>query len=170
MSAFISKLKNWWWYNKLYLLIGIAAVAVLIYCFVPSKTAENPDYYVAVVTELPLREEQYSAVSERLAALGEDVNGDGEVSVHVKAYGVDLENPSPIGANENFQLVAALDADLVGKVSGLFILDDPELFQQVTNNALDGSFVPFQDGLAAAVRHDADAEYFRLLEALSTTK
>ena len=166
MSGFISKLKNWWWYNKLYLLIGIAAVAVLIYCFVPSKTAENPDYYVAVVTELPLREEQYSAVSERLAALGEDVNGDGEVSVHVKAYGVDLENPSPIGANENFQLVAALDADLVGKVSGLFILDEPEVFQRVTNNVLDGNFVPFQDGLTAGIRKDAGPAYAQLLKAL----
>ena len=166
MNDFIPKLKNWWWYNKLYVLIGIAAVSVLVYCFVPSKKAENPDYHVAVVTRQALREEDYSAIADRLSALGDDLNGDGEVYVHLKAYGVDLENPSPIGANENFQLVAALDADLVGKVSGLFILDEPEVFQRVTNNVLDGNFVPFQDGLTAGIRRDAGPAYAQLLKAL----
>lgn len=170
MNDFIPKLKNWWWYNKLYVLIGIAAAGVLVYCFVPSKKAENPDYHVAVVTKQALREEEYSAIAEYLSALGEDVNRDGEVSVHIKAYGVDLENPRPSGANENFQLVAGLDADLVGKVSGLFILDEPEVFQRVTNNALDESFVPLQDGLVAGVRQGAEDVYRRLLDALSATK
>lgn len=166
MSEFLSKLKNWWWYNKLHVLIALAAVGVLVYCFVPSKNEINPDYNVAVVTKLPLREEEYSAVVDRLTALGEDVNGDGEVSVHVKAYGVDLENPTPTGANENYQLVAALDADLVGKVSGLFILDAPELFQRVTDGALGDSMLPFGDGLYAAVRKDADGIYTGLFERL----
>jgi len=168
MGNFIPKLKNWWWYNKLYVLIAVAAVAVLIYCFVPSKKAENPDYHVAVVTKLPLPEEEYSAIADYLSALGEDVNEDGEVSVHVKAYGVDLENPTPTGANDNFQLVAGLDADLVGKVSGLFILDEPEVFQRVTNGILDDNFLPFQDGLVAGVRNDAGDEYVDLLSKLTT--
>jgi len=170
MNDFIPKLKNWWWYNKLYVLIALAAVAVLVYCFVPSKKAENPDYHVAVVTKQALREEEYSAIADYLSALGEDVNRDGEVSVHIKAYGVDLENPRPSGANENFQLVAGLDADLVGKVSGLFILDEPELFQRVTNNVLDEKLVPFQDGLTAGIRKDAGPAYAQLLKALSAAE
>lgn len=170
MDSLFSKLKNWWWYNKLHVLIGLAAVAVLIYCFAPSKNAVKPDYNVAVLTKLPLREEDYSAIADRLTALGEDVNGDGEVSVHLEAYGVDLENPTPTGANENYQLVAGLDADLVGKVSELFVLDTPELFQRVSNGVLDENFVPFQEGLVAAVRKDAAPAYFQLLEALSPVK
>ena len=170
MSDFLSKVRNWWWYNKLYVLIGLAAVAVLVYSFSPAQNVKKADYQVAVLTALPLPEEEYRAIEDYLSALGEDLNGDGEVSIHLKSYGVDLENPVPSGANESFQLVAGLDADLVGKVSGLFILDEPEVFQRVTNNVLAENFVPFQDGLTAGVRKDASPAYARLLDALSATK
>lgn len=167
MKNFLPKLKNWWWYNKLFVLIGAAAIAVLIYCFMPSKNQENPDYHVAVVTKLPLREEEMTALEERLEAHGRDVNGDGEVLVKLHSYAVDLADKSPNAGSSNYQTVAALDADLVGKVSGLFILEDPETFRQVSNDILSGAAVAFDERLSIALREGADDAYTELFESLT---
>lgn len=167
MKDFLPKIKNWWWYNKLWVLAAAAAVAVLVYCFVPSKNQENPDYHVAVVTNLPLREEEKTELELRLEAWGEDVNGDGGVAVMLHTYAVDLADPGPNAGNDNYQVVASLDADIVGNVSGIFLLEDPEIFQQVTNSLLREEIITFDERLSIGLREDANPIYNDFLEKLT---
>lgn len=123
-------LKTWWWYHKTHVLIGAAALAVVLYAVVPGLLAAKPDYCLAIVSKSYVSDETREAVRKQLQPLLPDRNGDGQVLLEVYYYGADLS-----GATEgslNYAEAAKLDADLVGKVSGFFLLDDADGFQRNT--------------------------------------
>lgn len=160
----LSKLKNFWFYYKTHLLIALAVLAVICYLSVPSASTPEPDYHIGIVNTVPLTEETLSGIEAAFTAAGKDVNGDGEILVQLHPYFVDLADNSPNAGVDNAQTIAALDADLVGTVSGIFLLEDPEAFQAAANNLLEQPFVPWQEGLSLALRSDADTEYIQLFE------
>lgn len=126
------KLANWFYYNKLWVLVA----AVILY--VAGSMIWNalgigqvkPDYAVAYVGRLRLPEDCAAALEQGLASLGEDVNGDGVVKVTLSQYIIadseNLENATYAYAGE----MAAL-ADITEGVSTLFLLEDPEGFQNL---------------------------------------
>lgn len=126
------RLKNWWWYNKTYVLLGVLVIAALVYMFSDTGGAE-PDYEVGLVTSVPREEEELQRLESRLIPYAKDRNGDGEIVVSITPYYAEL------GAEDNgsnYMMIAALDADLVGCESGLFLLEDPEIFQKTTRALL----------------------------------
>ncbi|MBQ9166217.1 MAG: hypothetical protein IJX71_04755 [Oscillospiraceae bacterium] len=127
------RLKNWWDYNKVYVLLVVLILAALIYMYAGSANAVEPDYQVGLVTSVQREEEELGRLEERLVPYGKDRNADGEVVVSVVPYYAQL------GAEDggaNYMVIAALDADLVGCESGLFLLEDPEAFQEATGMLL----------------------------------
>lgn len=165
MEKFIPKLKNWWWYNKRFVLIALVAAGMFAYAVKPSGESE-PDYSVGLITDVPRPAEERQALEDALRALGEDVNGDGEVIVRVSAYGVKLGDESPNAGYNNYEVVAKLDFDLVAGSSGMFFLEDPETFQRVTNGCLTEPFAALSafPELSASCRADAPDHYAALLE------
>lgn len=123
-------LKTWWWYHKTHVLIGAAALAVVLYALLPGLLAAKPDYCLAIVSRAYVSDETREAVRERLQPLLPDRNGDGQVLLEVYTYGADLSGQTE--GSLNYAEAARLDADLVGKVSGFFLLDDAEGFQRNT--------------------------------------
>lgn len=85
-----AKAANWWHYHwKIVLAAGAAAALVLCFFYdVFWHRAPEPDYQLAVVGGM-LTENQIEALEARLAACGEDANGDGQVLVQVNNYDVD---------------------------------------------------------------------------------
>lgn len=163
----LSKLKNFWFYHKWHLLIGLAVLAVIGYLSMQSAHTAEPDYHIGIVKAVPLSEEALSALEATFTAAGEDVNGDGVVLVQLHPYFVDLADDSPNAGVTNAQTVAALDADLIGKVSGIFLLENIEDFQRITNNMLSNTVVPFGDGLYLTLRRDAGDACIDLVKNLS---
>ena len=84
--------------------------------------------------------------------------------VHLHIYAVDLESGDAASGYDRFEIIAALDADLVGTVSGIFLLEDPDAFQTASNGLLAQPFVPWQEGLSLALRSDAGTKYLQLFE------
>lgn len=165
MKNLILKLKNFWWYHKVHVLIGLVAAAILIYCVAPSREPK-PDYHIGLVSDLPCTEEYLAEAEMRLSAAAEDINGDGQILVRLHPFTVDFDSADPNAGYNNYEKVAALDADLSGKVSGLYLLEDPAAFQNATHGLMSQPFASFDEAFTMAVRKDAPEEYLRLFENL----
>ncbi|MCD7928539.1 MAG: hypothetical protein LUF86_00065 [Clostridiales bacterium] len=124
------RLRNWWWYHRFHLLIALLVLLLLGYFAWQDAGVDDQDYHVAWVgiTQLPLQEAD--ALAQRLAAFGEDENGDGQVVVQIHQYCIDL---SSNGEGQSGQEVLAayngLETDFSVYQSGIFLLEDPESFQ-----------------------------------------
>lgn len=169
----VKTLQNFWYYHKVPLIIILAVLAAGIYLLSQRGETVSSDYDLAIVSPRGCSDEQLSQIRNVLEQAGTDQNGDGAVTVNVHVYhfalGADGQDMNEIGK---------LDADLVGKLSGIFFTDDPEAFEASTNGigkAADAVSVSditrFSgcgiDDLYLLIRGEADQKYTALLSALS---
>lgn len=160
----MDKLQNFWFYYKKHLLIALAVMLILGYLAVQKAVTPQVDYHIGLVRAVPCTEEELDALTARFTAAGEDRNGDGQVLVQIHTFFVDLSDDSPNTGVDNAQTVSALDADLIGNVSGIFLLEDVVTFQEITNDILESVTPSFDQGLYLALRKDADTAYKILAE------
>ena len=116
--------QNWWQYHKWYVLIGVAVVLIGADWGWNILTRVTPDYQIAYVGSVPLSEGDGASWETQLAAFGTDCNGDGKVVVQLKQYLSSYED-AMYNAAANVRLLADLD----GRESYFFLLEDPEKFQ-----------------------------------------
>ena len=166
--------KTWWWYHKIHVLIAASAIAVILYSILPGIFAVKPDYSVALITTEGIPEETMAALRERFEQVADDANGDGAIFVDVVHYGADLTGETE--GTVNYLEASRLDADLVGKVSSVFLLDHPDGFRANTaveieeeNLCAELAFfkgISLPEGMAVTIRTDSDAKtlYDRILE------
>lgn len=139
------KRKNWWYYNKWY--VAAAGVLVLILAGtmwdILQKKANEPDYQVAYVGEQRLPDDTVSAIEACFAGLAPDRNGDGKTLVLVRQYVSSPDGDPSAVAAAGIQLMA----DIMEHESFLFLLEDPESFQQNYHalSRLDGSLPEEED-------------------------
>lgn len=166
MKDWIVKLNNFWFYYKKHLLIGFLAVLAAGYLAIQHVGSPEPDYHIALVQSIPCTEAYLQELEDIFASLGKDVNGDGTVLVQIHTYYADLADESENAGVNNAQTVAALDADLVGGVSSIFLLENAEVFFSIVNQEFTDA-VPFGDGLLLTVRADAAEVYHTLANAVN---
>lgn len=168
------KIQNFWYYYKVPVIIVIVIAAVGVYLLTQQQTVHN-DYDAAIVSPAGCSEEQLTQLQSILEAAGADQDGDGAVTAAVHVYRFALGE-----AGQDSEAVAGLDADLVGKVSGLFFVDSPEKFEEATNgigraaDARPVNELPVLsdcgfDDLYMLVRNGADDKYHALLNTLIQT-
>lgn len=141
------KRKNWWYYHKWHVLIGVVLAIIggnLIYSALGIGQV-RPDYRFAYVGASALPEDTAAALEAGLASLGEDVNGDGQVAVSLRQYPLYSADPQTVMAAQ-----IQLTADLAEGESYFFLLEDPERFQRDYHSLcrLDGSLPEEDDGSA----------------------
>ena len=121
------KRKNWWYYHKWHLVIGIVLVlaGVSVLRQVLGIGRVEPDFQIAYVGAYSLPDDTAAALEACFSALGTDQNGDGQVVVSLRQY--PLYNTD---AESAFAAQIQLMADLNQCGSAFFLLDDPERFQQ----------------------------------------
>ena len=78
------KLENLWYHHKWLILGGIFLVAVLVVMVTQLFTRNTPDYRVLLLTERAYTTQEVDALELLLAPYGEDLDGDGQVEVHVQ--------------------------------------------------------------------------------------
>ena len=133
------KRKNWWHYHKWHVVIGVVLVGigVSLLCNALGIGKVRPDYQVAYVGENALPDDTAAAIEAAFAALGEDQDGDGRVTVRLNQY------TSADGMDAQMAMAAqvTLMADIMNRDSYFFLLEDPDLFQAnyQTLQRLDGS-------------------------------
>lgn len=157
--------QNWWHYHKWHVLT--AAVVLLIGAdwayHVLTRTV--PDYQIAYVGSAPLDERDKTSWETQMAALGVDCNGDGKVIVQMNQY-LSTPEDAMYTAASNVKLLADLD----GRESYFFLLEDPEKFQ-ADYEILQEDWLPVENGLYLARREfweDRTAEHMEECDALWT--
>lgn len=137
------KFSNFVYYYKWWMLAGLFAL-ILVGSFIRDLvTVVRPDYQVAVITAAPLSQAASTQLETALTALGEDLNGDGQVVVRLNSYSFGTETTSYADSIK-------LMADFTAFESHFILTDDPEGFQaayQLLANA-DGS-APAEDDYSA---------------------
>lgn len=122
--------KNWLHYHWLYLIIAAVALWVGISWLGNAlHWGETlPDYQIAYVGKSALPEDTAHAIEAAFAQYGEDLNGDGIVSVKLNQYvsdTEDVENASTYALAAQMQFLADMNAE----ESYFLLLDDPAHFQ-----------------------------------------
>ena len=120
---------NWWYYN--WGIVAVAAMVIVGVAYVAHGllTTVDPDYTVAVVTAEALPDEAVQHLQTALADYAEDANGDGAVVVQVNNY---TWSADAALTDMNGQMAGAtqMNTDLSSGESKIWILDDPEGFEQ----------------------------------------
>ena len=118
-------------------------------------------------------EEHLAKITNVIRKAGKDQNSDGSVEVKISVYRFSM------GKDGQDQIeIMKLDADLVGKESGIFFTEDPDQFEASTNgigkaaDAVPVSRIPLLadcglDDLYLLPRTDADDKYSLLLSSLT---
>ena len=158
------KLQNIWFYYKKHILIGLAVVLVLAYLGIQKLGTEKPDYHIGLVRAEALSAEEMNDLNAAFTAAGQDLNGDGQILVQFHTYYADLADNSENAGVNNAEAVQGLDADLIGKMSGIFLLEDVDTFQMLTNGVLSDTVIPMDYGLFLTIRKDASSAYTDLIE------
>ncbi len=164
MEAVCAKLKNFWYYYKIPVGIGVLVLLVGLYLGLQSAGQPEADYHIGLVGVTPRSDAQLAVLTDGFAVAGQDLNGDGQVLVQLHTYFVDLADDSPNAGVANADKVAALDADLIGKVSGIFLTEAPEVLNTVTNGLFAEDYLLYEDGLYLCIRKDASEAYQILLD------
>ena len=118
------KRKNWWHYHKWHVVIGAVLLAILGSMVWNTLQRVMPDYQIAYVGTAALPDDTAAAVENGIAALGEDLNGDGRVVVRLVQY----TSSGEIDAQAAMAAEVRLMADMTACESYFFLLEDPEKF------------------------------------------
>ncbi len=120
---------NWWYYN--WGIVAVAAMVVVGVAYVAHGllTTVDPDYTVAVVTAEALPGEAVQNLQTALEAYADDANGDRAVIVQVNNYTWSA-NASLTDMNGQMAGATQMNTDLANGESKIWILDDPEGFEQ----------------------------------------
>lgn len=120
---------NWWYYH--WGIVAVAAVLAIsvVYAAHGLLTTVDPDYTVAVVTAEALPDEAVQRLQSALEQYADDANGDGAVVVQVNNYTWSA-NASLTDMNGQMAGAARMNTDLAGGESKIWVLEDPEGFEQ----------------------------------------
>lgn len=135
----VERRKNWWHYYKWYVAAAAAILVIAVYLSLRALGFGRiePDYQVAYVGAHALPDDTAAAIEAGFAALGEDLNGDGQVTVRLVQY--TSTGGADAGAAYSSQVL--LMSDVLECESYFFLLEDPEGFQENYHSLcrLDGS-------------------------------
>lgn len=123
---------NWWRYHWLQVLVAVLAVIAVTGIAWERLNREEYDCGAALVTRYAITSEETAALRAALESAAPDANGDGVVRVRVSDILIDY-TATDLDDAALRQMTANVDklhADFYTGTSGLFILDDPDNFQQ----------------------------------------
>ena len=138
-----ARAKNWWYYHWKIVLLFLVLAVISAVCAAQFFGQKEPDMSVGYAAREELSPDAAAALTRALEGLCPDRDGDGEVTVELEQFAVDLgENAAPADMNAQMAgitLMTGFIYDAGG--ANLFLLEDPEGFQRRTGalRYLDGT-------------------------------
>lgn len=127
------KLANWFHYHKWWIVLWaflLFSVGGILWNALGIGRV-RPDYVFAYVGSAALPDDCIAALENSLAALGQDVNGDGKVTVELRQY---VSNANQEGSEDTLMYGYASDVTLIADIttgdSYFFLMEDPAEFQR----------------------------------------
>ena len=75
------KWKNWWYYHKFHLLVGLVAIVIGGYLIYGMVTEVKPDYTIVMLSKSGYAGDLMENLGDQLSVYGKDRNGDGKVAI-----------------------------------------------------------------------------------------
>ena len=124
--------KNWWYYHKWYVIIGIILLGVAFDLIANALGlfTKSPDLQIAYVGKTPLPQDTVFALQQTFTALAGDYNHDGEVIVQINQYFNDSNTTDVDTAYYQYASEITLIGDISDCESYLYLLEDPQDFQR----------------------------------------
>lgn len=118
---------NWFHYHKWWIVAGVVVLSIIgsMIWNALGIGQLKPDYIFAYIGGGELPEETAAALETELAALGEDVNGDGRVMVELRQYAMNRGGDIETALYYNYAADVVLVADITAAESYFFIVEDP---------------------------------------------
>lgn len=138
------RMANWFYYNKWWIVawaVLLWAVGSIIWSMLGIGKV-RPDYIFAYVGANPLPGDCAEVLEQELAALGEDVNGDGRVTVELRQYAVKRGGDADTAMYYNYAADVTLMADMTTGESYFFIVEDPAGVQKAYQIFADADGTP----------------------------
>lgn len=126
------KALNWLHYHKLWLIAGaviLLVVGTMLWNILGIGQVQ-PDYVFAYVGRDELSEATVQALMEGLSSLGQDVNGDGRVTVRLNQYPTARSGEAETAFYYNYAADSRLLADITAQDSYFFLMEDPRVVQR----------------------------------------
>lgn len=122
MASFASKVENFWYYNKWKVIASIFIVIVIVMCIAQCASLKDHDYKIVLYTYSEFSEEQLEKMGEYLAEAGEDLNGDGKVTVGFNDCSYDKQYSHPqLIKNNTYKLQSTIISE---KEQVIYITDE----------------------------------------------
>lgn len=122
---------NWWDYHWRYLAGALALLLIGGYFLYGQLRTVKPDYEIALCAKQNLPFETAARLQEALEAYGQDLNGDGKVTVQLNEYTVDFSQNGGEDVYSQMAGMTQLQADLRSGASYIYFTDDLEGFAAV---------------------------------------
>ena len=125
-------MKNWWYYHKWYVIIGIIllGVAIDLAGSALGLFTKSPDLQIAYIGKTQLPQDTASALQQVFTSLAADYNRDGEIIVQINQY---ISNTNTTDVDTAYYQYAS-EITLIGDISDcesyLFLMEDPQSFQR----------------------------------------
>lgn len=117
------KRANWLHYHRIHFVIA-AIVVVLGIGFVKDVLMKTePDYQIGYFSDVYLDPEVETAIENRMAELGDDLNGDGKVVVQLNTYVIHESDPT------SYTVQISMVGDMSVGISDYYLVTDPVQFQ-----------------------------------------
>lgn len=176
-----SKIQNFWYYYRNYVLAGMLICIVIGNQIYEQRQKVRMDHQIAFVTTEYISEDIRTQVSEILEEIWKDTDHDGEVHVGVYLYRYDMDTKNARDPNEFMAAGVQLAADLKEKESVWYITDQPDILMDVDmglvygtnweNVEAFGSIEPgLMEGYAVLVRKPEGEELLRKLVSMDTRR
>ncbi len=163
--------KNFWFYYKWHLLIGVIAIVAVTATVVDMVNRVEPDIYILFSGDYILTEEDNAILKERVEATITDVNNDGKIVANFIQIPLklDSEGVDETTAASNVQMQAqfvtgeqhilVLDRELYNLYYSQCLLDTEKLLEETATNPLfEGTSLANRDAVMVTRYQRADME------------
>lgn len=163
--------KNFWFYYKWHLLIGVIVIVAITATAVDMANRVHPDIYILFSGDYTLTEEDTAILKERVEETITDVNGDGEIIANFIQIPLKLnsENVDETTAASTAQMqhqfvtgdqhIYVLDRELFNLYYSQYLLDIDTLMEETATNPLfEGTSLAERDAVMVTRYKRADME------------
>lgn len=128
------KWENFWFYYRWHVVAGTFVILLIVLFAYDILTQKKPDVEISLVTAQTLPDSLLRSITEQLQQnpAFEDVNGDGEVLVHLNQYNISTDGSQETDPTMQMAGTVKLTADIQAGLSTIFITDNIEGVQELT--------------------------------------
>lgn len=126
MEKFKKWAENFWYYHKWHFICWVLVALSIVFCVAQCASIKEYDYNIVLFSYTELLDEQKEKMADYIAKFGEDIDGDGQVTVGFTDCSYDKEGTPHKLAEAR---IGRLQSTLIAEPNTLLFLTDEQSFE-----------------------------------------